>query len=175
MTVVAGSWRAMVFLVGLLVGGCGFEPVYGERTGGGGGAQDRLAEVNVLLMPERSGQLLRQALQSRLERGGAGAARRYDLSVQFAISGEPIGIQRDNSTSRLRLIGTANWSLYAQDAQRSTIASGTAREVDAFNIISQQIFAAELANSAVQRRMADAVADQIVLQLASHFARAAPR
>jgi len=135
--------------------------------------QARLGEVQVGLIPERSGQLLRQALQSRLERGGAGVARRYDLSVQLSLALEPMAIQADNSASRVRVIGTANWVLTAQDTQRSTVANGSARETDGYNIINQQFFAAELTNAAVQRRMTEALADQITTQLAVYFSRRA--
>lgn len=161
-------------LASMGLGGCGFRPLYGLR-GADAGVQERLGEINVLLMPERSGQLMRQALMTRFERGGGGGgvARRYDLAVQFALGSEPIAIQRDNSTSRVRLIGTATWSLMAQDAQRRTIVSGSAREVDAFNIINQQFFAAELTSNAVQRRMVEALAEQITTQLAVHFSRQA--
>lgn len=152
------------------LGGCGFRPLYGT-AGRDSEVQARLAEVNVQLIPERSGQLLRQALQTRLERGTAPVARRYDLAVQYALTTEAIGIQQDTSASRVRLMGVANWVLSAQDAQRSTVASGSAREVDAINVINQQFFAAELTSATVQRRMVDALAEQIVTQLAVHFAR----
>ncbi len=156
---------------GAVLGGCGFRPLYGSGGEADAGVQARLAEVNVQLIPERSGQLLRQALQTRLERGRSAIARRYDLSVQYALSAESIGIQSDSSGSRVRLIGVASWALLAQDAQRTTLVSGSAREVDAVNVINQQFFAAELTSAAVQRRMVDAVAEQIATQLAVYFAR----
>ena len=159
-------------LASMGLAGCGFRPLYGSR-GEEAGVQARLGEINVLLLPERSGQLMRQALMTRFERGGGGLARRYDLAVQYALGAEPIGIQRDNSTSRVRLIGTATWTLMAQDAQRRTIASGSAREVDAFNVINQQFFAAELTSNAVQQRIVEALAEQITTQLAVHFSRQA--
>lgn len=157
---------------GAALGGCGFRPLYGSGEVDAG-VQARLAEVNVQLIPERSGQLLRQALQARLERGGAPVAHRYNLSVQYGLSAESIGIQQDSSGSRVRLIGVASWALLAQDAQRTTLASGSAREVDAVNVINQQFFAAELTSTAVQRRMVEAVAEQIATQLAVYFARKA--
>ncbi len=163
----------LVALAGAALAGCGFHPIYGTGTEADSSVQNRLREINVLLIPERSGQLLRQALQARLERGGTGTAPRYDLAVQYAISTEPIAILQDNSTSRVRLIGIANWTLVAQDAQRRTVTSGTAREVDGYNYINQQFFAVELASHSVQRRMADALADQITTQLALHFNRQA--
>lgn len=164
------AWLLAMTATGL--GGCGFRPLYG--TGGSDpDVQARLGEVEVALIPERSGQLLRQALQTRLERGGAGIARRYDLAVQLSLAFEPIAIQIDNSASRVRVIGTASWVLTAQDAQRSTVANGSARETDGYNIINQQFFAAELSNTAVQRRMTEALAERITTQLATHFSKRA--
>jgi LPS-assembly lipoprotein len=163
--------RGLVFLPLLpLLGSCGFRPVYGSSSGGAAGpAQAGLAAVSVALIPERSGQLLRQALQERLERGGAGVAHRYDLVVSFGLGAEGIAIAPDSSSSRTRLIGTASWRLVSQDTQRSTLISGTARDVDGYNILDQQYFAADLENEVVQKRVVEALADQIALQLAAWF------
>lgn len=169
---IAGRRGVLAMLAATGLGGCGFQPLYGNSPESGA-VLDRLAEINVQLIPERVGQLMRQSLMARLERGGAGAARRYDLAVQLSITMDPIAIQPDNSTSRVRLVGTANWVLTAKDAQRRTITSGAVREVDGYNIVNQQFFAAELTSNAVQRRMTDALAEQITTQLALHFRRPA--
>lgn len=153
------------------VGGCGFKPVYGTRESGSSPVQDRLGEVNVLLIPERWGQILRQALQERMERSGDSAARRYDLSVQVGLSAEPIAIQPDTSVTRIRMIATANWTLLSQGPQRATLASGVAREVDGFDVINQQFFGAELARQQALRRMMEALSEQITMKLAAYFAR----
>ena len=48
------------------VAGCGFQPVYMPTASGKAGvAQRELASVYVPIIPERPGQLLRQALQER--------------------------------------------------------------------------------------------------------------
>lgn len=155
-----------------LLAGCGWRPVYAPASGGGiGAAEQGLMETEIGWMPERNGQLLREALKARFERGTGGAARRYDLTVNLSIQAEGIGIQRDNTTSRVRLIGTAAWTLQAQDQQRSTLTNGFAREVDGYNIFSQQYFAADLQSATVQRRMTDALAEQITLQVAAWFNR----
>ena len=41
----------------------------------------------------------------------------------------------------------------------------TARAVDGFNILNQQFFAADLETEAVQKRLAERLADQVVIQL----------
>jgi LPS-assembly lipoprotein len=74
--------------------GCGFQPVYMPTASGTAGAPQReLAAIQVALIPDRPGQLLRQALQDRLEMGASGVARRYDLTVSFWIAGEGIAVQ----------------------------------------------------------------------------------
>jgi len=153
-----------------LLGSCGFRPVYGPGAGGAAGAAlTGLAEINVPIIPERAGQLLRQALQERFERGGGTPARRFDLTVAFRMVTEGIAIQRDSSTTRIRVIGVADWKLVAQDAQRSTLIGGTARNVDGLNVLNEQYFASDLENEVVQRRVAEGVADQIAYQLAAYF------
>jgi LPS-assembly lipoprotein len=160
--------------VGAGLSGCGFQPVYMPAASGNAGvAQRELAAIQVALIPDRPGQLLRQALQDRLEMGASGVARRYDLAVGFSVSGEGIAIQPDNVATRIRSIGSANWTLVAQDPGRTKLTSGYARAVDAFNIFDEQYFAADLENEAVQRRLAEALADQITIQLAAFFRKRA--
>lgn len=160
-----------LWLFGVLAG-CGWRPVYAPPAGGGiGAAEQGLMETEVAWLPERNGQLLREALKARFERGTGGAARRYDLSVNLSIQAEGIGIQRDNTTSRVRLIGTAAWTLQLQNQQRSTLTTGFAREVDGYDVFNQQYFAADLQSGAVQRRITDALAEQITLQVAAWFNR----
>jgi len=166
--------RRLLLLLPFGVTGCGFHPVYGGSAGGASGpAQAGLAEVSIGIIPERFGQLLRQALQARFTRGGTGVASRYDLTVAYGLSGEPLAIQQDSSITRVRLVSTATWTLTAQDPQRRTLANGTARSVDAYNAIDNQLFTADLDNEATQRRMSEALAEEITLQLAVWFGKQA--
>src|SRR5579872_2008564 len=109
--------RSVLFAgAGAILSGCGFQPIYMPTASGQAGvAQRELAAVSVNLIPDRPGQLLRQALQDRLEMANGSAPRRYDLSVAFWIAGEGIAIQPDNNATRIRAIGNASWTLLAQD------------------------------------------------------------
>jgi LPS-assembly lipoprotein len=154
--------------------GCGFRPMYARAPEGSAGpAAAGLSAINVGLIPERSGQLLREALQERFERSGMAVARLYDLQVSFAIAREGIGIQPDNSVTRLRLTGTATYTLMAEDAGRTTLTSGTVRKIDGLNVVDEQYFASDLESEQAQRRLAEAVADEIALRLAAFFNRRA--
>jgi LPS-assembly lipoprotein len=170
-----GRRRLLALTAGATLSGCGFQPVYKPAaSGAGGAAQYELAAIQVALIPDRPGQLLRQALQDRLEMGASsGGARRYDLSVAYWIAAEGIAVQSDNTASRLRETGNANWTLVAQDASRTRLTSGFAKTSDALNIFDTQYFAADLENEALQKRIAEALADQITMQLAIYFRKRA--
>jgi len=149
--------------------GCGFQPMYMPTASGGPGIATReLAAINVPIMADRPGQLMRQALQARLA-NDSGTPKRYELFVAFWIAGEGLGIQTDNSATRVRFTGYASWVLLAQDPARTRLTEGTARTMDGLNIFSAQYFAVDLENEAVQRRMADQLADQVATQLALWF------
>ena len=150
--------------------GCGFQPIYMPTVSGkAGAAQRELAAIHVAIIPDRPGQLLRQALQSRFEGSGSGVAQRYELRVGYGIAGDAIAILPDSNPTRIREIGSATWTLVAQDTARTTLTSGSAKAVDGYNLINAQYFASDLENEAVQRRLANALADQITMQLAVYF------
>jgi LPS-assembly lipoprotein len=166
--------RTLLLSVATLLGACGFQPMYAStRTSDEGPAAKGLAEITVGLIPERSGQLLRLALQERFERTGLALAHRYDLAVNFSVAAQPVGYQPDTSITFMRWVGVATYTLIAQDPARTPLTSGTARSVDGMNIFDQELFASTLEGEAVQRRIAEAVADQIALQLAAYFRKPA--
>jgi LPS-assembly lipoprotein len=155
--------------------GCGFQPVYMPTASGKTGAAQRgLASVYVGIIPERPGQVLRQALQERFG-NDSGTPSAYDLNVTFGISGEGIAIENDTIATRIRLIGTATWSLVGHDTKRTVLTSGSARAMDGVNIFDSQYFAADLETEAEQKRIAENVATQIATRLAVWFRQQATK
>ncbi len=149
--------------------GCGFQPMYMPTASGGAGIAAReLAAINVPIIGDRPGQLIRQALQARFA-NDSGTPKRYELGVAFWIAGEGLGIQTDNSATRVRFTGYASWVLMAQDPARTRLTDGTARTVDGLNVFNQQFFALDMENEVVQRRMAEQLADQVATQLSLWF------
>ena len=152
-----------------LLGGCGFQPVYMPTASNKAGpAQREMATVFVPVIPDRPGQLLRQALQRDLG-SDAGAPPAYDLRVAYGISGEGISIQTNNIATRVRMIGTASWRLIQRNPQQTVLTTGSARSVDGLNVFINQYFAADLETETVQKRIADDVSQQITNQLAVWF------
>ena len=166
---VLGRRLALLGAAGSLAG-CGFHPLYAPSAGGTPGpAAAELAAVYVPVMPERTGQLIRQALQQRFDGAGLGVAKKYQLDVTYEVAGEGLAIQRDNSTTRIRLVGTATWVLRTLSLERKPLADGSARVLDGYNILNQQYFAADLEGQAATVRVTRALADQITLKLGTYF------
>lgn len=167
------SRRAALAAALALAGGCGFRPVYADRSGGAGaagGVAEDLAAIRVALIPERQGQLLRAALNERL--GNRTGAARHELRVALSITRQALGVRRDETASRVRLAAVASFTL-APLPSGAPLTTGRSYAVDAFNIATDQYFAAQLSGEAAERRLAERLAEDIVAQLAAFYARRA--
>lgn len=164
------SRRALV-AAGLL-GGCGFRPAYlPEASAVGGDLPAELAAVRVGDIPERFGQLIRRTLQRRLDLGNAGTQARYLLDASVALNVDSIGYRRDGASSRLRFTANGTWVLatLAVPPERLGGSSIPVRTIDAFNIPDLQFFAADSAREAMELRLAEVVAEEIVRQVVLVF------
>ena len=143
---------------------CGFRPLYGSNSD----VESKLAGIDVGLIPNRTGQVLREELQRRMLGPDAGPTA-YNLSVSLALHTDIAGIIATNSVaSRERLSATADWKLRAVGDQK-LVASGTANAVDAENILNQQYFAADMETDAVNQRLMELLADQITAEVAARL------
>jgi hypothetical protein len=172
---VAPTRRSVCAALVLTLAGCGFQPVYMRTASHKEGVPQReLATVFVDVIPERPGQLLRQALQERFG-NDSGTPSAYSLQVAFAIAGEGIAIEQNSIATRIRLTGNANWSLIGHDDKRTMLTSGSARTIDGFNVFDSQYFASDLDIEADEKRMAENIATQIATQLAVWFRQQAAK
>ena len=167
------AWmRGAAGLLALGAGGCGFRPLYGSG-GIAAGEPDVRAELvatRVNVIPERFGQLMRRALQQRLGTGTAGPqAARWELRVGPGLTAEGLGILLDGATTRVRFVATANWCLVRLSTPPETVANGVERTIDAFNVPPNQFFAADSSREAAERRMAEVLAEEVVLRVAARL------
>lgn len=156
-----------------LLGGCGFRPIYAEGVpaAAGGDIASDLAATRVALIPDRQGQMLREALNQRLG-NRSGAPARQELRVAISITRQAVGIRQDETASRLRASAVAAYILAPLPAGEP-LTTGRSYAVDAFNIVNNQYFASQLSGEQVDRRLAERLAEDIVTQLAAFYARRA--
>lgn len=153
----------------LALSACGFHPLYGPQHGQSATVAARLDEVDIGLIPDRQGQLLREALESDLQRAGAPSYYRYHLAVSYSINVQIIGIQEDSSNTRNRYLATAQWTLTPEGNRTIPVAKGTASAMDAENVIDNQYFQATLDNGVMRHQFAREIAHQITAQLAIYL------
>jgi LPS-assembly lipoprotein len=91
------------------------------------------------------------------------------LTVVYRENVSGIGIQNDNSSTRTRVVGTATWSLHPVGEDSKQITGGTVRSLDGYNIVNEQFFYSDLSQEAANRRVAEALADQITQALSVYF------
>jgi len=151
----------------ILLAGCGFAPVYAPA--GGGTPMSQLGQVYVAVIPDRTGQELRQALQVRLEGSGAPSAKDYTLKISYGISASGIGIDPSTDVTFMRYQGQANWQLLSAVPGTPPLATGLASVQDGYSVIVDQYFYQSLETDALYQRMANNLADQIVVRLAAYF------
>lgn len=148
--------------------GCGFRPMYGGAGGAPSVEADiaaELAAVRVGFVAERFGQLVRRALETRLDPvRGTPVPARYELQAGPIITGEALGFLPDATATRVRYIATANWSLRRLPGLE-IVANGFERTIEAYNVLPNQTFATDLSRDAAERRLAETLAEEIVLRL----------
>jgi LPS-assembly lipoprotein len=149
--------------------GCGFTPLYATATDGGPAAADQLADVEIGIIPDRDGQVLRNFLIERLNPRGRNTAGRYQLAVAIIERQQELGIEKDATATRANMIIIANFELTQTGAElpltRQRVAS-----ITSFNILDDQ-FATLSAEQDARRRALRQISDDIRTQLALYFAR----
>ncbi len=148
--------RRLVILAGLVLGACGFQPVYAP----GGAALTLLDRVSVETAATPFDFRLRSAIEDRL---GLAATPAFRLTVASSVDEVSAAIAPDGSITRFNLTGAANWSLI--DAASSTeLATG---QVDSFTSYAATgtTVATRTAENDASDRLASALADLILARL----------
>jgi LPS-assembly lipoprotein len=162
------SWRNLIFVAAtsLALAACGFKPLYGEQSTTAG-ASGPLA-VEVALIPNREGQVMRSVLRRRFS---GTAFANYRLDVALAQASAVTAIDAAGDATRRRVTMTAGWRLspLAPDAPKPL--DGRVRVVEAYNLLASD-YANYTAESAARERAAARLAD-LVAQAATARATAA--
>jgi LPS-assembly lipoprotein len=160
---------ASLLLVGtLLLVGCGFEPLYGEREQAVA-TEDLLSRVEVPPIADRVGQLVRIELTNRMTPTRPVPVPAFALVVVLSESKANLAVQKDSSATRANLTIAANFTL-KQIGSGQELTSGSVRSVNSYDIL-QSDFATLAAEQDARQRGAIDVADGIVDRLAIFLLR----
>ncbi len=158
----------LVLLVGL--GGCGFQPLYGQAKGSPVATVDDLALIRIKPLIDRTGQQMHNLLRDRLNPRGQPTRHAYVLTVTVNESTRELGVEIDETATRSNLSLSASFSLtLASSGQVLTF--GTSVSVNSYNILSNE-FATFSAEQDARERGLREIADDIKVRLAIFFQRA---
>lgn len=130
----------------LTISGCGFDPIHGQRSGASSAA---LAAIDIQLIADRSGQMLRNELLQQMQPRGPVRAR-YSLSVAMQERLTNLGIRKDEVATRANLTLSARFTITELGGARRKF-SGSARSVNSYNILTSD-FATLSAREDARRR-----------------------
>jgi len=153
-----------VFLL-FVITACGFTPVYGVKS-----PDDRLQSIDIAVIANREGQIVRNHLIDTLYRNGQSMSPLYKLSVDSITEKTvEIGIDKDDEASRAQLRLETTMRLYNVESNR-LLFERTVRTTTGYNILAGQ-FTTYITEQDAREQGLKALADQIITQLELHFNR----
>lgn len=152
----------------LALAGCGFRPLYGKNSYDPG-VTDKLATIEVAPLPDRQGQLLRNALLTDLNPYGEPIHPRYRLVVSLTITENQQALRTDDTATRDIVNYSISYWLYED---KTRVAVGAFSQMFSFDFLEQH-YANISAADDIHKRAAQSVADEIRNRLAAYFGKAA--
>lgn len=153
---------ALALFALLLLGACGFRPLY--SGGPQGNVGQTLSRIAVAPIAGEAGWLVRGALRDRLSVAGDGGNAAYRLDVRLDESIAGYGVRRDDSVTRERRTLRARWQL-VDTANGQTVIDDTAGTDVGIDVVGSE-YATIAAERSALERMSATIADQIVARIA---------
>lgn len=165
-------FRAIPFFLFLFViAGCGFTPLlapsYDETV-----VPALLASIKVDRIPNRSGQELRNFLLERFSNEN-NTPFHYRLAVQLDIIHQQVGIQKDATTKRMRLVVTVFYQLYDIKTGKQ-LTQKIFKTYSSFNFVDQAFYSNTISRKAGVTAALRTIADMIKLEIAQFLQEGTP-
>ena len=155
-----------VLVLAIAVAGCGFRPIHGSV--GQGQAHRALADVSVVPVENRVGQLLYNRLLDRMNPEGAPGSPRFRLIANLVESTDRVGFQKNEFATRANLRLRASFTLQAISTG-AVLRNNNSNVVASYNILNSD-FATLASESEARRRAARELADEITTRVSLYFA-----
>ena len=156
----------LVLMLGLA--GCGFRPMYGTSSLDPA-SLDEMASIQIENIPDREGQLIRNALLTKLNPRGEPRKARYNLEVYYTLSESQQALRKDDTATRDVLYYSVRIYLYEG---KTPLTAGVITKQLSYDFLEQH-YANVSADDDIRRRAAEVIAEEIRNRLVAYFARRA--
>lgn len=162
-----GGWR-FLFVLGLAgLAGCGFHPVYGTHNRDGSPVTDEMAQVEILPIDNRTGQMLRNDLLDRFNLHGRPAHPLYHLSVALHVTEDDVGSLANGTTTLSAIHVSGDYIL--SDQTGKTLINGTALSTSQYDKL-RDLYGTLAAHDSALERSINEVSEQLTARISSYFA-----
>ena len=163
------SWFKTIvgfLIVSASLGGCGFKPMYGHRTGDA--VLSQMAAVHVSPMRGLLGVEMYNQLRDNLTPAGKFIAPRYQLDLEFRANRGALITAKDSQVRRFNLVIDATYSLF-DIASGRLLTSGAASTITNYNVVESSNFGTSAAEEAAHRRGVRQIGEQVIWALSVFF------
>jgi LPS-assembly lipoprotein len=159
-------------LLGPVLSGCGFQPLYGSAAvTGGTGVGDQLAAIDIQEIPGRVGQVVRNELVFKTTGGGESSESLYRLEIALREAARSTLVEIDGDAKGLVFALTANFKL-TRRSDNAVVMTGRAEARAAYQKV-ESIFANIRARRDAEDRAAKMIADSIRTRIAAKLSQSA--
>jgi LPS-assembly lipoprotein len=151
---------ALTTALAVTAAGCGFQPIHGQRSEASGTA---LAAIDIGLIADRTGQMLRNELLQQMQPQGGTTPARYGLAITLGESLQELAIRKDETATRTKLIMTARFSVTSR-ADGKGLFTGSVQSANSYDILTSD-FATLSAREDARRRAVQQLATGIKQRL----------
>lgn len=159
--------RLTACLLLLAAAGCGFKPLYGVVPGSV--AHETMAAVDIGLINDRSGQVLRNGLLTRMQPLGPAEQLTYVLDVDLGESAVGLAVERDETATRTNLTITAQVAL-TELATGEVVYVDTVRSYASYDVLDAEYATLGAERDARERALLE-LADRISTSVALFLQR----
>ncbi|MBI1207611.1 MAG: hypothetical protein GC191_10030 [Azospirillum sp.] len=154
---------AVVVGLGLLLGACGFRPLYGSR-GATADNSEKLAQVEIGVIDDRRGQQLRNLLIDRFYGSTRPTRPAYRLETVLRLEKGGVGLQKDATTTRYKMTVSANYQMTDLTTQQVVFRSASESVVN-YNVLQAQFATFATEQDAIDRGL-EQLGDEITTRVA---------
>lgn len=142
---------------------CGFEPLYATKNGRS--IKKELSHVDVELIPNREGQLLRNMLLQTIDTIDPKASKKYILSIELTSSNIDLGIRRDETAARSQINISAHYVL--KDKRTGKIVTSGSTSAEKSYHIDDNPFVYESSLTDAKKRILGVIHRHLVIKISS--------
>jgi LPS-assembly lipoprotein len=161
--------RAAVISALLLLGGCGFHPLYGGMNSD---MKETLASIYVEPVPERIGYELRNTMIDLLDGPGTPGGASYRLKLGLTQTTQGIALQNDATITRYNDTLTVTYELL--DTAGHVVTKGAETGLSAYNVLPSSPsanYGTLIAQQDADKRAAQDIANRIRFDLNVYFSK----